>query len=319
MIASRSVAVLILALAGAYYVLALKPERQKASALDTARSPPASGARHGARATMPPVAPRRPRSRPARRMGGAAQGGPRHVRHPRVAARPRAQRGCGSRQDAGDHAQRLGRRGGGNVPRRATPGGEHRAARRASRSSSRSPAATRRCTTSSAALTGWSWCHGHTVHATGPLLSISNVSLSGSPKLTVQLTATIYQLSATAAAAIDRRPIMSSLRRDLFERKLWPVVVLLLVAVVAVPLMLRKNATASVTPVPPAPPLAGATAPTERTKAPVSSRTLGSACPATRSPAACRSSTPSRSPRPSRPARPTRRRGTTTSTTRPRW
>jgi hypothetical protein len=38
------------------------------------------------------------------------------------------------------------------------------------------------------------------VHATGPLLSISNVSLSGAPKLTVQLTATIYQLAAPAAA-----------------------------------------------------------------------------------------------------------------------
>jgi hypothetical protein len=44
---------------------------------------------------------------------------------------------------------------------------------------------------------------GNKVHATGPLLSISNVSLSGTPKLTVQLTATIYQLSAppTAGAA----------------------------------------------------------------------------------------------------------------------
>jgi hypothetical protein len=40
----------------------------------------------------------------------------------------------------------------------------------------------------------------NSVHATGPLLSISNVSLSGSPKLTVQLTATIYQL-ATASNA----------------------------------------------------------------------------------------------------------------------
>lgn len=42
---------------------------------------------------------------------------------------------------------------------------------------------------------------GHTVHATGPLLSISSVSLSGSPNLTVQLTATIYQLSAASIAA----------------------------------------------------------------------------------------------------------------------
>jgi len=41
---------------------------------------------------------------------------------------------------------------------------------------------------------------GNKVHATGPLLSISSVSLTGSPKLTVQLTATIYQLAAPAAA-----------------------------------------------------------------------------------------------------------------------
>lgn len=42
---------------------------------------------------------------------------------------------------------------------------------------------------------------GNAVHATGPLLSISNVSLSGAQKLTVQLTATIYQLDAAIAAA----------------------------------------------------------------------------------------------------------------------
>lgn len=42
---------------------------------------------------------------------------------------------------------------------------------------------------------------GNKVHATGPLLSISNVSLTGAPKLTVQLTATIYQLSAPSPAA----------------------------------------------------------------------------------------------------------------------
>jgi hypothetical protein len=60
---------------------------------------------------------------------------------------------------------------------------------------------------------------------------------------------------------------MSALRRDLFERKLWPVIVLLLVAVVAVPLTLRKNATANVIPVPPAPPVAGTVAPMQRTTA----------------------------------------------------
>jgi Tfp pilus assembly protein PilO len=41
---------------------------------------------------------------------------------------------------------------------------------------------------------------GTSVHATGPLLSISNVSLTGAPKLTVQLSATIYQLAAATAA-----------------------------------------------------------------------------------------------------------------------
>jgi len=41
---------------------------------------------------------------------------------------------------------------------------------------------------------------GTKVRATGPLLSISTVSLSGSPDLTVQLTASIYQLPAPAAA-----------------------------------------------------------------------------------------------------------------------
>jgi len=40
-----------------------------------------------------------------------------------------------------------------------------------------------------------------TVHASGPLLSIGSVSLAAAPKLTVQITATIYQLRASAAAA----------------------------------------------------------------------------------------------------------------------
>jgi hypothetical protein len=41
---------------------------------------------------------------------------------------------------------------------------------------------------------------GTSVHASGPLLSISNVSLSGAPKLTVQLTATIYQLGTASSS-----------------------------------------------------------------------------------------------------------------------
>jgi hypothetical protein len=42
---------------------------------------------------------------------------------------------------------------------------------------------------------------GGTVHASGPLMSISNVSLSGAPNLTVQMSATIYQLAAASTAA----------------------------------------------------------------------------------------------------------------------
>jgi Tfp pilus assembly protein PilO len=41
---------------------------------------------------------------------------------------------------------------------------------------------------------------GKSIRSTGPLLSISNVSLSGSPKLTVQLTATIYQLDGSTSS-----------------------------------------------------------------------------------------------------------------------
>jgi hypothetical protein len=68
--------------------------------------------------------------------------------------------------------------------------------------------------------------------------------------------------------------MMSALRRDLFGRRLWPVIVLLLVAIVAVPLVLRKNARADVAPVPPAPPLAGAASPAKHTAAPASGSPL---------------------------------------------
>jgi hypothetical protein len=56
---------------------------------------------------------------------------------------------------------------------------------------------------------------------------------------------------------------MNSLRRDLLERKLWPVVVILLLAIVAVPFVLRKHASADVT-LAPAPPAAIGTAPASR-------------------------------------------------------
>jgi hypothetical protein len=49
-------------------------------------------------------------------------------------------------------------------------------------------------------LTGLVSLSGGKVHATGPLLSINNVALTGTKSLTGQLTATIYQLAAPAGA-----------------------------------------------------------------------------------------------------------------------
>lgn len=49
-------------------------------------------------------------------------------------------------------------------------------------------------------LTGLVQVSGGKVQASGPLLSISTVSLSGSPKLSVQLSAAIYQLSAGSSS-----------------------------------------------------------------------------------------------------------------------
>jgi Tfp pilus assembly protein PilO len=50
-------------------------------------------------------------------------------------------------------------------------------------------------------LTGLVDVSGGKVHATGPLLNISNVSLTGAPNLTVQLTASIYQLPGGSSAS----------------------------------------------------------------------------------------------------------------------
>jgi Type II secretion system (T2SS), protein M len=47
-------------------------------------------------------------------------------------------------------------------------------------------------------LTGLATISGGKVHATGPLLSINSVALTGTKSLTGQLTATIYQLAAPA-------------------------------------------------------------------------------------------------------------------------
>lgn len=51
-----------------------------------------------------------------------------------------------------------------------------------------------------AKLNGLVTVAGAKVRATGPLLSVSSVSMSGAPKLTVQLNASIYQLDAPPTA-----------------------------------------------------------------------------------------------------------------------
>jgi hypothetical protein len=60
---------------------------------------------------------------------------------------------------------------------------------------------------------------------------------------------------------------MSSLRRDLVERKLWMVVAILIVAVIGAPVFLLKGASASTTPTVPAPPAATAQTTTTATTA----------------------------------------------------
>jgi hypothetical protein len=50
-------------------------------------------------------------------------------------------------------------------------------------------------------LTGLATVAGGKVHATGPLLSINSVALTGTKSLTGQLTATIYQLAAPAGTS----------------------------------------------------------------------------------------------------------------------
>jgi hypothetical protein len=73
---------------------------------------------------------------------------------------------------------------------------------------------------------------------------------------------------------------MSSLRRDLVERKLWTVVAILVVAVVAVPVFLLKQASAGTTPTVPAPPAAPTGAQTSATGARTSTTATTSSEPA---------------------------------------
>ena len=107
-------------------------------------------------------------------------------------------------------------------------------------------------------LTGLVAVSDGTVHATGPLLSINSVTLTRLQEPDGQRHRHHLPVGRRGRHD-DRRTRMSSLRRDLVERKLWMVVAILVVAVVAAPVFLLKGASASTTPTVPAPPAATAT------------------------------------------------------------
>ena len=204
------VAVLILALAGAYYVLALKPEQHKATALTGAiaaqrqalstaevnyragRAAQASiktnGAEYAAlRKAVPDTSDIPALLRVLERNADAV-----HVKMQAItlAASTGA---AGGTPSTGAAPSTTGTTGGAaagataaptSIPLSLTFAGGYTALHNLVRR-----------------LDGLVVVSPHTVHATGPLLSISNVSLSGSPKLTVQLTATIYQLTTASTAS----------------------------------------------------------------------------------------------------------------------
>lgn len=190
-------AVLILALMGAFYLLALKPERQQAStlataiagqrqALTTAQSNYATG--RAAQASFKASAPEWAALRkavpdtsdiPALLRVVEANAKAVHVQMQAISL-------SGSAASAAATPTPVPSTSGAtSVPLQLTFAGGYTALHNLVRH-----------------LDGLVVVSGGKVHATGPLLSIGSVSLSGAPKLTVQLTANIYQLSAATAAAV---------------------------------------------------------------------------------------------------------------------
>ena len=189
--------VLILALAGAYYALALKPERQQATALNTA----IAGQRQALATAQSNYA-----------AGRAAQASIK-ASAPEWAALSKA---VPNTSDIPELLRVLERKANAvHVQMQAITLSDSPGSTAATSAATPAPS-TDGATSIPLQLTfagGYTALHnlvhrldglvvvsGGKVHATGPLLSIGSVSLSKAPKLTVQLTATIYQLSATTAA-----------------------------------------------------------------------------------------------------------------------
>jgi len=188
--------VLVLALAGAFYVLALKPERQQASALNTAiagqREALATAQSNYAvgRAAQASIKASAPEWAALRRAVPNTSDIPAllrvlernanavHVQMQAITLSP----GSPAATSAATSVPSTG--GATSIPLQLTFAGGYTALHNLV-----------------GRLDGLVVVSGGKVHATGPLLSIGSVSLSKAPKLTVQLTATIYQLSAATAAA----------------------------------------------------------------------------------------------------------------------
>lgn len=186
--------VLILALVGASYLLVLKPERQKASrlvtaiaerrlALTSAQSSYAAG--RAAKLSIKADAPQWAAVRQAVPNTSDIPGLLRVLERNAAAAHVKMQSltltGASTASGAPTTATPSATAGVTSVPLQLTFAGGYTAVHDLVRR-----------------LDGLVVVSGGKVHATGPLLSISNVSLTGSPNLTAQITATIYQLAAAA-------------------------------------------------------------------------------------------------------------------------
>jgi hypothetical protein len=194
--------VLIAALVGAFYLLALKPEQQKASALDVAiatqrqtlgqeqqsyqagREAEAQlKSRHAQWAALRVAVPEQS-DIPALLRILESNANAAHVQMEAIQLSGASGSSPGSASSSSSTSSTGSSSGATGVPVQLTFAGGYRAL----------DALVHR-------LDGLVVLSGDSVHANGPLMSISNVTVSGAPHLTVQLSATIYQLAGSSAAA----------------------------------------------------------------------------------------------------------------------
>jgi hypothetical protein len=199
--------VLAFALVGAFYMLVLKPEQKKASTLSAA----IAGQRHALSTAQVNYA--AGRAAQASIKANAAEWAALRRAVPNTSDIPALLRVLERNANAVGvkmQAIQLSAAGSGASPSTTTPSTGGAATGGASASGAGAPTSVGLSLTFAGGYTalhnlvqrldGLVVISGNKVHATGPLLSISSVSLTGAAKLTVQLTATIYQLAAPTAA-----------------------------------------------------------------------------------------------------------------------